>query len=168
MRARIHRSTGQDRAVSISITHVLTLGITTVLIAMLVTSAGTMLETETDRSAESSLETIGERLADEIGNVDQIGSGSAHNATIRSDHPQRVAGSRYTVELLESGNCATASLLDGSTPCVKLTAEDANAEVYVPIKTDAGVDGGSSVSGGTITIVYESGANEISIEDGTQ
>ncbi|MDS0474133.1 hypothetical protein [Natrinema sp. 1APR25-10V2] len=164
MRAMIHRSTERDRAVSISITHVLTLGITTILIAMLVTSAGTMLETETSRSTESSLETIGERLADEIGNVDQIGSG-AENVTLTTEHPRTVAGSRYTVELLESGDCAESPLLDGSTDCVKLTADGADTVVYVPIKTETDIDYGSSASGGTITIVYES--SEISIEDGT-
>ncbi|WP_226040887.1 hypothetical protein [Natrinema sp. DC36] len=156
----IERQTGRDRAVSISLTHVLTIGITTILIAMLLTSAGTMLETEKDRSADSSLETIGERLADEIGNVDQIGS-QTDDVTVRTDHPRTVANSRYTVELLEDCN---APLLEG-TDCVKLTAQDVDATVHVPIKTAATIDE-SSTAGGTIAIVYENG--EIHIEDGNQ
>ncbi|WP_408959141.1 hypothetical protein [Natrinema sp. 74] len=161
----IRRRTSRDRAVSISVTHVLTLGITTILIAMLVASAGTMLEVETDRSADASLETIGERLADQIGNADQIGAGT-DNVTLTVDHPRTVASSRYTVKLLKPSSCASAPLLDGSASCVKLTADGADAVVYVPIKTEAAIDAGSSTSGGTIKIVYESGS--ISIEDGTQ
>ncbi|WP_254523236.1 DUF7266 family protein [Natrinema caseinilyticum] len=156
----IERRDGRDRAVSISITHVLTVGITTILIAILLTSAGTMLDSETDRSADSSLETIGERLADEIGNADQIGARTTDNATIRTDHPRTVANARYTVELLED---CDAPLLDGNTDCVKLSAHNADAVAYVPIKTDATIVE-SSTAGGTIAIVYENG--EISIEDG--
>lgn len=161
----IERQTGRDRAVSISITHVLTIAITTILIAMLLTSAGTMLETEKDRSADSSLETIGERLADEIGNVDQIGNQTTDTVTVRTDHPRTVANSRYTVELLTSGDCEVAPLIDENTDCVKLTAQDVDATVHVPIKTTATIGGGST-TGGTIAIVYESG--EIHIEDGSQ
>ncbi|WP_425495366.1 DUF7266 family protein [Natrinema halophilum] len=160
---RIENNAERDRAVSISITHVMTVGITTILIAMLLTNAGTMLDTQKDRSAEASLETIGERLADEIGNADQIGAQTTDNVTIRTDHPRTVANSRYTVTLRED---CEAPLLDGSTDCVRLTAHATDAVAYVPIKTNASVDGGSSTTGGTITIVYES--DTISIEDGTQ
>jgi len=158
----IETQPGRDRAVSITITHVLTIGITTILIAMLLTSAGTMLETEKDRSADSSLETIGERLADEIGNVDQIGNQTTDNVTVRTDHPRTVANSRYTVKLLED---CSAPLLEGNTDCVRLTAQDVDATVHVPIKITATINE-NSTAGGTIEIVYESG--EIYLEDGSQ
>lgn len=155
------RSDG-DRGVSISVTHVLTIGITTILIAMLLTSASTMLDTESEHSAETSLETIGERLADEIGNVDQIAD---ENATVNATatHPRRAASSRYTVKL-ETG--CSEPLLDDSTDCLKLTAHSADAVVHVPIKTDADIDDGSEAAGGTIEIQYD-GA-EISITEGGQ
>ncbi|PGF14841.1 hypothetical protein CP556_01035 [Natrinema sp. CBA1119] len=161
----IETQPGRDRAVSITITHVLTIGITTILIAMLLTSAGTMLETEKDRSADSSLETIGERLADEIGNVDQIGNQANDKVTVRTDHPRTVANSRYTVELLNDAECKKAPLIDENTDCVRLTAQDVDATVHVPIKTTATINE-SSTAGGTIEIVSESG--EIHIEDGSQ
>jgi len=84
--------------------------------------------------------------------------------TLTTEHPRTVAGSRYTVELRE--DCKS-PLLDGNTDCVKLTAHNTDVVAYVPIKTEAGIDDGSSASGGTITIVYESGTSTISIEDGT-
>lgn len=153
----------RDRAVSISITHVLTVGIATILIAALLTSASTMLEVETNRSADASLETIGERVADEIGAVDQMGSRTTDEVIVRTTHPRTVANARYTVALLE--NCK-APLLDGNTDCMKLTAHGTDTVVSVPIKTNADIDDGTTASGGTIVIVHENGV--ISIEDGTQ
>ncbi|MBZ6493864.1 DUF7266 family protein [Natrinema longum] len=157
----IARRAGRDRAVSITITHVLTIAITTILIAMLLTSASTMLDTETDRSTESSLETIGERLANEIGNVDQIAGASDDTVAMVADHPRKAAASGYTVELRTS---CSASLLDGSTDCLILTANSADVVVYVPIKTDRPIADGSDAAGGPIEIRYDS--TEISITEG--
>ncbi|OAQ53601.1 hypothetical protein HTG_04915 [Natrinema mahii] len=147
----------RDRAVSISITHVLTVGITTILIAMLLTSASTMLEVESERSTESSLETIGERLANEIGNVDQIADeNTTVNATVT--HPRTAGSSRYTVTAAPS-NCGP--LIEGETECLKLTAQSVDVTVYVPIKTDADLEGTST--GGAIEI--QSDGDEISITE---
>lgn len=156
---------GDDRGVSISLTHVLTIAITTVLVAMLITSASTMLETETDRSADATLETIGERLANEIGNVDRIANGDdgrAERVTVTANHPRTVANSRYTVELRR--NC-TAPLLDGRTDCLRLTAESADTVAYVPVKTDADIEN-SSANGGAIELQYDGSSNNISITEG--
>lgn len=154
-----------DRGVSISLTHILTIAITTVLVAMLITSASTMLETETERSADRSLETIGERLANEIGNVDRIangGAGRAERVTVTASHPRTVANSRYTVELRR--NC-TAPLLDGRTDCLRLTAESTDAVAYVPVETDADIET-SSARGGEIELQYDGSSNDVSITEG--
>jgi len=82
--------------------------------------------------------------------------------TVRTDHPRTVANSRYTVKLLED---CSAPLLEGNTDCVRLTAQDVDATVHVPIKTTATINE-NSTAGGTIEIVYESG--EIYLEDGSQ
>ena len=151
-----------DRAVSITVTHVLTIAITTILIGMLLTSAGTMLETETDSSAEASLETVGERLADEIGNVDRIAA-TSDDVTVTADHPRQVAGTRYTVTLLEETDCKEAPLLDDSNHCLRVTATDADAVVYVPVRTDADLDYGTSAAGGALEISYD--GSEITITE---
>lgn len=161
----IERYTKRDRAVSITVTHVLTIGITTILIAGLLTSAGAMLETETQRSTDASLETIGERMADEIGNVDQIATTGSGNVNITTDHPRTVSNSRYTVEVAED---CEAPLLDGTADCLILTASNTNVVVHVPIKTNADIDTTSSARGGTIEIVYDGSADEISIRSWSQ
>ena len=145
----------RERGVSISITHVLTLGITTILVAMLLMSASTMLETERTRNTEASLETVGERIAHDISVVDQAVDNSTQNVTVTTDQPRQAGSSRYTVTMLGSDECDTAPLLDGSNTCLHLTADGTDAEAYVPIKNETDIESGESASGGRIEIRYD-------------
>ncbi len=147
---------------SIAVTHVLTIGITTILIALLLMGASTVLDTETDRSAERSLETIGERLAGEVANVDAIADDDSEHVNLTADHPRTVAGSGYTVELLDSDAC-DGPLLSGETDCLRLTSSGTDVEEYVPVKVDASIDE-SSASGGVIEIEYD--GDDLSIRSG--
>ncbi|RKD97857.1 DUF7266 family protein [Halopiger aswanensis] len=150
----------RDRGVSIAITHVLTIGITTILIAMLLMSGSSLLESETDRSVETSLETVGERLADEIANVDRIASrNGTETVNLTVDHPRTVSNSGYTVELL---NDASEAPLIEDGPCLRLTARSTDVVVYVPVAVDADLDG--SATGGTIEISAD-GNGTITIEE---
>ncbi|WP_246999989.1 DUF7266 family protein [Halosolutus gelatinilyticus] len=160
--------TRDDRALSITVTHVLTIGITTILISMLLVSAGTMLDSQTDRSAESSLETIGERIAGEIAAGDQIAVGSSDDVTLTAEHPRRVAGSGYRVTLLESTHCDEGPLLTDETDCLRLTSSGSDVVVYVPLKVDTDVDHESSADGGLIEIRYDSDQDHITIRSGYQ
>lgn len=160
------RGFGNDRrAVSITVTHVMTIAITTILIAMLVTTASSMLETETERSAEASLETIGERLADEIGNVDRMAESDGGEVNVTTSHPRTVANSGYTVELLESSRCADAPLLTSSTDCLRLTTHGSDTVVHVPVKTDTPLDDGETARGGRIELRYDDDEDEITIAE---
>ncbi|RZH67575.1 DUF7266 family protein [Natrinema altunense] len=171
MRDRFHRA---DRGVSITVTHALTIAITTVLITMLLMAGGTLLENQKENSARLSLETVGERLSDELSNVDRAAIGTNDEVTATADHPRTVAGSSYTVELLPASECGDGRFLDGSTECLKLTATDADTVVYVPVKIDAEIDDDSkTVPGGTIEIRHRSDTgdpttSEISIHGGTR
>ena len=155
------RFPSDDRAVSISVTHVLTIGITTILIAMLLIAGSSVLEAQTDRSVDSSLETVGERLAGEIDNVDRMADDDTDEARVTAEHPRTVSNTGYTVELQEE---CDAPLLDGNTDCVRLSASDVDVVVYVPLADDIDVDDESSVSGGTIEIVYDE-SDEITLEE---
>ncbi|WP_226481783.1 DUF7266 family protein [Natrinema amylolyticum] len=169
MRDRFHRA---DRGVSITVTHALTIAITTVLIAMLLMAGGTLLENEKENSARTSLETVGERLSDEISNTDRAAAGTNDKVTATADHPRTVAGSSYRVELLPASDCQDNVFLDGSTDCLKLTATDTDPVVYVPVKIDAEIsDDSNAVAGGTIEIRHRPAngdptTGEISIHGG--
>lgn len=156
-----------DRGMSIALTHILTIGITTILIAMLLMAGSTMLETETDRSTRTSLETVGERLAGEIDNVDRIANDSEDNVTLVADHPRRVANSRYSVTLLEDCSGDEAPLIDSGS-CIELSAHNTDVTVYVPLVAEKKLDTDASVSGGSIEIAYEddgSGNRHITLKE---
>ena len=149
-----------DRATSIAINHVLTIGITTLLIGVLLTGAGGLLETETDRSAETSLETVGERLAGEIHSVDQLAThDDGGTVTVTAKHPRTVANSGYTVEILAPDDCRDAPLINDSTTneCLELTSQGADVTTHVPVKTDRPLETGASAQGGTIEVATEDG-----------
>ncbi|QSW98095.1 DUF7266 family protein [Haloterrigena alkaliphila] len=157
-----------DRGMSIALTHILTIGITTILIAMLLMAGSTMLDTETERSTRTSLETVGERLAGEIDNVDRIANDSEEaSVTLVADHPRRVANSRYSVALLEDCSGDEAPLIDSGS-CIELSAHNTDVTVHVPLVTESELDTDASVSGGSIEIAYEndgSGDRHITLKE---
>ncbi|RQG90288.1 hypothetical protein EA462_09935 [Natrarchaeobius halalkaliphilus] len=155
--------TRDERGLSTAVTHVLTMGITTVLVAGLLVSSGTLIDHQTDRSAEQSLETIGERLAGEITHVDRLAS-DGDSVTVIATHPRTIAGSTYRVGIEDSRTCAGEPLLDGSTVCLRLSSTDADAEVFVPISNESELNSESLVTGGTIEIEHNGTTNEIELQ----
>lgn len=154
------RLRNDDRAVSIAVTHVLTIAVTTLIIGGLMMGTGYLLENEKEKSAEDSLETIGERLSSQLSSVDRA-TADGGEATIWADHPQTVAGSGYTIELLDDGvagekECSDQPLLsDEIDQCLILTYHGGDVEVAVPV-TVTDVEE-SSTQGGTIEIYGDDG-----------
>ncbi|MFP8953618.1 hypothetical protein ACLI4Z_11670 [Natrialbaceae archaeon A-arb3/5] len=132
------------------------MGITTILIAGLVMSSGTLLEVHSNQGAEQSLETVGERLAGELERADQLATTDDDTVNITADHPQTVAGSSYTVELQE--DCDD-PLLDtgGEYNCIRLSSNGADAAVHVPVSNEIDLDTDGPVTGGTIEIRHSDG-----------
>lgn len=162
---RTNSRTDTDRGMSIALTHVLTIGITTILIAMLLMAGSTMLESETERSTETALETVGERLAGDIDNVDRMADDS-DDVSLVSDRPRTVSNSGYTVTTLSADDCGDrAPLLNDSNPCLELDASSADVTVYVPVTVDNGLKSDTSVSGGSIEITYTGSTIEITEAD---
>ncbi|NUC73098.1 hypothetical protein HTZ84_12375 [Haloterrigena sp. SYSU A558-1] len=156
-----------DRGMSIALTHVLTIGITTILIAMLLMAGSTMLESETERSTETALETVGDRLAGDIDNVDRMAAGGENASTVSliSDQPRTVASTGYTIAALPGDQCQEAPLLDGSNPCLELDATSTDVTVYVPVKITDGVVLEGTVQSGKIEIVYDGSGSRIELTE---
>jgi hypothetical protein len=147
-----------DRGVSIAVSHVLTLAITTVLISMLLIGASSVLDAETDRSAERSLETIGERLAGEIDDADRLlADGTRESMEITVDHQRTVPNSAYTVEVRQ--DCDSPLLADDA-GCLRLSADDLDIAVFVPLADGVEVEE-RTVRGGTIELVGREGSDEL-------
>ena len=154
---------GDDRAVSIAVTHVLALGITAVLVSGLLLGAGSMLDSERERSTDDSLETIGERLAGEIASVDRAYQEDHENVSVVASHPRSAGTGSYTVTLYENeGEDDCGDLIQNQ--CLVLSSHTENVEVAIPVKTETEL-ADASTSGGTIVIDVEE--DQIEIGDGS-
>ena len=174
-----------ERAVTVAITHVLTVGIATVLITGLLFGAGTMLDTQREASTEASLEVIGERLAGDVASVDRMaeedGGGFSlpifpstgdQSVTVRTDHQRVAGGSGYTVELYDDASDCEDGLLDydenglggESVSCIQLHSHGEDVTVSVPIVTELDLDTGASVTGGPLVITVTDD-DEITLEE---
>jgi len=140
-----------DRAVSVAVTHVLAIGITTILIVGLLTAAGGLAEDEQERSAREQLQMIGSSMANGIEQADDLGRQGA-NVSVRKEFEGTVSGKSYTVDFETDRDAAT--LTTNACLVLNLTNSD--------ISTTVGVSNQSPVTfehlgSGTVRIVSEPG-----------
>lgn len=144
-----------DRGVSVTVTHVLTIGITTILVAGLLLGAGNMLEDQRQSTGDRELRSIGDRTVTEI--VTAVDTGASTNSTtvVESRQPGSAIGGSYVVSLSRLGTgeeCYTRSGYDG---CLVLDASASSIGVEVPISVPAGVTiANGTAQGGDVEIVY--------------
>jgi hypothetical protein len=145
---------GDDRAVSIAVTHVLTIGITTILITGLLVGASGLLESEKQGATRDELRTIGNRMVSEMSSAYySSGDGPNDRVVVRVSHPEYVAGNNYNVELRDSGCIAPAV---SSSKCLVLQTPTGNNEVVIPIDPQIELQTPlPEVSGGSFYIVVE-------------
>jgi hypothetical protein len=94
-----------DRAVSTAVTHVLAIGITTLLISGLVIGAGGLLQDQKDSAAREELTTVGNRIAVQIARADQaVTTSDRSRVTFHVDQPELISGGSYEADL-NAGNC---------------------------------------------------------------
>jgi len=157
------------RGISVAVTHILAIGITTILLAGLLISAGSVLDRERENAARDELHTIGDRIGGEMSSVDRAGTPDAdERIELETNHPSRVSGSTYTVRLRD-GTVCDVNYVDHHDGCLVLSTSELNDDVVVPLEFDDGtnvVEG--AANGGDVFIVYENepGSDpEITIEN---
>lgn len=150
-----------DRGVSVSVNHVLAIGITAILISGLLIAVGGLLDHQQRLAAENDLDAIGNALGAEVERVDDLAAGRG-NATVAvtTDHPASVAGGTYHVALAAGDDCHTP--LSRSDACLVLRSNGGASEV-IPLHNRSRVDP-AVVQGGAVRVVYDGGA--ITLEDG--
>lgn len=90
------------RAVSIAITHALTLAITAVLISGLLIGAGQLLDRQEDRVAREQFSEIGGDMLSHINSLDRLDStGDQVNVTLEPSYPGQVVGDSYTINITD-------------------------------------------------------------------
>jgi type II secretory pathway pseudopilin PulG len=129
-----------DRAVSTAVTHVLAIGISTILVSSLLIGASGVLNDQQERAARQELQTIGNRIATQITLAERAaGASGTPPAVIRIDQPARVSGGSYNVRL-DSGGCDPPFDPPGApaTGCLELatSAPGLDVTVQVPVSYD--------------------------------
>ena len=118
------------------VSHVLAIGISSLLIVGLLFSAGTLLNEQRDASAEQELETIGNRMATQLAELDEV-NGRGLNVSVRSTHPPRIAGRTYTVQVRDGSDCETETMAPDT--CLVLSSAALSVTEVVPIRTKSTV-----------------------------
>lgn len=134
-----------SRGVSTAVTHVLAIGITTILISGLLIASAGLLTGQQDNAGRTELQEIGNRIAEQMYLASTNVDGSSDSVSIRLNQPPRVAGYSYTVTKVGASQCSGGIVgpPSGSPDrCLKLdTGPGLNIQpVYVPVELE---DGGS-------------------------
>lgn len=131
-----------DRAVSVAVTHALTIAISTVLVSGLIIGAGTLLESQEQNVGEDQLREVGSDAASYINTFDRLNrTGENVTVTAEPDYPERILDSyRYTIALNSTG---TSRLI--------VRSEQLGRSVEYPIETHTTVTN-SATSGADVTI----------------
>jgi hypothetical protein len=140
---------GDERGVSISITHVLTVAITTVLIVGLLISANALIETQRERAVTQGMNVVGERLADEFEQAERLALRSGTSVTLRTRHPDRIGGQSYTVSLVRGSDPACSA-----SACLVLDAARPEERRVVGLTSEVPVTE-STVVGGNVQFRYD-------------
>lgn len=151
-----------ERGVSITVTHVMTIGITTVLIAGLLLGAGNMLEDQRTSTGDRELRSIGDRVATELVTAADRGERTNARVDIRSRQPGSSVGGGYQIDLIDESNCDPPH--DGYDGCLTLDGTAENIGVVVPVSLPDGVSiAPGSARGGSIFVVYDPAADTVTI-----
>ena len=131
---------GEDRAVSIAITHGLTLAITTVLISGLLIGAGTLLDKQEQRVAESQFDEVAGDLTAQINTLDRLNeTGDDINVTVQPEYPEQVAGQPWSLELADG---ADSDIYDTDS-VLRFDSPHHDRTIEYPLNTTTAIDYGS-------------------------
>ena len=145
---------GRDRGVSPVVAYVLTLGISSLLIAGLVIAAGGYVETQREATSRSELRVLGQQVSADIAAADRLTrTEGATEVSISRPLPERVVGSQYSVSVRTNSNGPTDPYLELTT-----VRPDVTVEVGVATETDVRE---TTVSGGGIVVEYDGSADEL-------
>ena len=142
-----------DRAVSVAVGYVLSLGIATLLFSVLLIGGSGLIESQTRTVTHDQLSVTGQQLAADLSGADRlvranVSDGTISELSLRTDLPNRVAAGGYTIEI------AYTDADDAGT--IELRSSSPVVVVEVPFRSDTDVED-VTVSGGTVETGYEGG-----------
>lgn len=145
-----------DRGVSPVFAYVLTLGISTLLIAGLLVAASGYVEGQRSAVGENELQVIGQQVSADVSAADRLSrTEGAADATVQRDIPRTVVGSSYKLHVRDDDEGPTR-------PYLELTASnpDLSVQVGVALAPDSTLVE-STVDGGSIVVEYDGSILEV-------
>ncbi|MFB6161129.1 MAG: hypothetical protein ABEJ61_08135 [Haloferacaceae archaeon] len=150
----------EDRGVSTTLSYVLTLSITTLLLAGLLIGTSGYVDDRREEVVRGQLEVVGQQVAASVEAADHLNSTTRADGdpTVRVSRnlPERIARTGYTIEIRESP------------PEVVVSADTRNLDVVVsvPVVVEAG-DGVRpvSVQGGDIVVEFVTNDADVASDD---
>lgn len=142
-----------DRAVSVTVSYVMTITIATLLLSGLAVSAGGLIESQSERAIESELEVLGQQLAADVESADRLATvAKGANAEVRIETrlPTRVAGTGYDITIAESD--------------LVLRSTDPSISVTVPLTVTNDLAEGRTIRGGDVVIGWSTGTDQLEVE----
>nr|WP_256867904.1 LamG-like jellyroll fold domain-containing protein [Halorientalis salina] len=108
-----------------------------VLIITLTVSAGSYLTDQKETAAREELETVGNRLANEVTQLDRL-SLQGGNVTMHVSHPDQISGASYNAEIATGSDCDTASFSTSS--CLVIWSDSLDVNRKMPLNTSSKTD----------------------------
>lgn len=144
-----------DRGVSSTLNYVLSLGIMAILVTGLLSAGGAFVEDRQEQVIQSELEVIGQQVASDIQRADRLVTAGDGDQTVELTQtlPEEISGSRYSI-----------SLDSGSSELI-LSSDDPERSVTIRLQTTTSL-GDSTVDGGSVRVVYDSGPEELVVTNG--
>ncbi|MFB6141610.1 MAG: hypothetical protein ABEJ26_14390 [Halosimplex sp.] len=139
-----------DRGTSVVVNYVTAIGVIAILVVSLFVGLGGFVENQQERAVRSELDVVGNRVAVDLGVADRLARSAtgSDGVTVRTELPERAAGTRYRIELSREGSGLYAVTLRASDP-------EVTVEVGVRLRTAVTE---TTVSGGDLRLRYESGS----------
>lgn len=148
------------RAASVTVSHVLTIAITTVLVSTLLVGSADLLADQRERAVREELNAVGQRVSLELSRTGTLAAtGTDGSASLSVAHPPSVVDAGYTIRLTDDPEQCSAA----PPPCLVLSTTDPAVTVTVPVRV-GGPDGpalsatDSEVTGGRFRIVVGGGS----------
>lgn len=133
------------RAASSQISTILSLLIMVVLVSGVITTMGTFTENTYDDAVEKELTVTSELIGAQLMKTQSLVSiGETPEFSIRTNAPERISGSQYTVTLSDQPGTDAALIVETTSPGLTSTIP---LKITVPIQP-------TTVSGGDIYIIY--------------
>jgi hypothetical protein len=142
------------RGLSTALGYVLTLAVTVILVSGLFVAGGNFVENQREEVIRTELDIVGEQIATHVNaaeRLNQSGVGKT-NVTIGQRFPPSVVGTTYRIHL------------EASEQRLRLTTDDPNIEVSVPVTTTTTI-ADSSATGGQIVIEYDQDQDAVVIDN---